>query len=996
MYILSSKQNKKSHKLVSLTLAIILVFQLFLGSLSVAEAADVEFEAVTEVTPTEAVVKEVAEDNNEETDKVSDDDSVDESKVNPTEAEKEVKENDGSEGEDNGEGESVVVTGEALAGTELLNELNTNELTTAVGTSSESGEMSEASDDDVMASSTQSATSSSSEDNFFDDLSKESPSTIKATNTSEANLENNLEVETNTGSSTASGGEALVSTGNAYAIANVVNLVNTNIINSNGFIEFFSSLGFSNIDLRNMFDVFRTAESTIPCLPSVCGDNGIVYNVNNDNNATINNNISVLANTGGNSANGNQNALIQTGDAYAVANVFNIANTNITDSNYLLLSFSNLGDLNSDIVLPNSNIFQTLFGSRGGARASVSNTNIASTTNALSVSANTGDNQTDGGVILTGEAKGSGSVVNQINQNFFGADTFRILLRVHGDWSGSVYGLPEGMSWAETDQGIQLFMNPEAEGSGGGTGYNVTNTNQATINNNVSVMALTGDNKVSGGNSAVLTGDAYAAGNIMNVVNTNVLGQNWALLVFDIFGDWSGDISFGRPDLWVGGVAHSNDSPIMPGSSVDYTFTVMNLGDSPAKGVVLENAFHSNYLNVPNEEEQTINQYTKGLQFAVGDLEPGESKEITFRAKVDESLLRYKKTNIEMLANVYAETNEDNLDNNKESVTVIAGTKKKDSEPSMTFAGKMYISKTASVKKTTLPAKVTYTINLVNKGGPIYGAVLRDVLENSEGLVLSQEDWELGDIMTGETIEVSYDIDYQEGMEGGVYTNTAQLAGYDRSRNLHYRQQYLSDVATADVEIIGGKVLGLATSVCPAYLENFLGQGYDNDSEDVLKLQSFLKNVEDLDVDETGEFDSKTHQAVKVFQDKYKTEVLTPWGMAQSSGYVYLTTRKKINELACGETISFPLTRSQENEISRFRFASSVPLEGEEELVTVHDVPAIVPEPEEVIFEKPLATLPKEPDLNPSDIQTASTTARFKSWMMQKVRLLLSTVVSLN
>jgi peptidoglycan hydrolase-like protein with peptidoglycan-binding domain len=82
--------------------------------------------------------------------------------------------------------------------------------------------------------------------------------------------------------------------------------------------------------------------------------------------------------------------------------------------------------------------------------------------------------------------------------------------------------------------------------------------------------------------------------------------------------------------------------------------------------------------------------------------------------------------------------------------------------------------------------------------------------------------------------------------------------------------------------------------------------GWKNDGVEVAKLQAFLKNVEKLDVDVTGTFDQKTEDAVKAFQSKNLEKTMGPWGATKPSGFVYITTGKVINQIACAS----PLTLS--------------------------------------------------------------------------------------
>ena len=66
-------------------------------------------------------------------------------------------------------------------------------------------------------------------------------------------------------------------------------------------------------------------------------------------------------------------------------------------------------------------------------------------------------------------------------------------------------------------------------------------------------------------------------------------------------------------------------------------------------------------------------------------------------------------------------------------------------------------------------------------------------------------------------------------------------------------------------------------------------------------------------------YDRLTFDAVVRFQNKYNGDVLSPWGLQTDTGYVYLTTRKKINEIYCNFQLQFPLTPEQELEVNQFR-----------------------------------------------------------------------------
>ncbi|MFC1751717.1 peptidoglycan-binding domain-containing protein [Patescibacteria group bacterium] len=85
------------------------------------------------------------------------------------------------------------------------------------------------------------------------------------------------------------------------------------------------------------------------------------------------------------------------------------------------------------------------------------------------------------------------------------------------------------------------------------------------------------------------------------------------------------------------------------------------------------------------------------------------------------------------------------------------------------------------------------------------------------------------------------------------------------------------------------------------YITEYLKYGEDNSFVEVMKLQQFLRDREGyLDIVPTGIFDEITLKRTKEFQMNHKEDILFPWGVDIPTGYVYITTTKKINELYCG------------------------------------------------------------------------------------------------
>ena len=109
----------------------------------------------------------------------------------------------------------------------------------------------------------------------------------------------------------------------------------------------------------------------------------------------------------------------------------------------------------------------------------------------------------------------------------------------------------------------------------------------------------------------------------------------------------------------------------------------------------------------------------------------------------------------------------------------------------------------------------------------------------------------------------------------------------------------------------------MTDTVC-FYLRDYMRRDFNNDPIEVLKLQAFLRNFEGhTNVSLTGVFDQATFDAVSAFQMKYFSDILEPWGHTGPTGYVYILTLKKINEIYCQRI--FPLNQAQINEIAAFR-----------------------------------------------------------------------------
>jgi hypothetical protein len=120
-----------------------------------------------------------------------------------------------------------------------------------------------------------------------------------------------------------------------------------------------------------------------------------------------------------------------------------------------------------------------------------------------------------------------------------------------------------------------------------------------------------------------------------------------------------------------------------------------------------------------------------------------------------------------------------------------------------------------------------------------------------------------------------------------------------------------------------GRVLGAAIgpgdngTACGIYLDGYVAPSGQNSVNNIVGLQMFLNDYEGDHLPINGVYDSTTESAVDAFQLKYNTDILKPWsdlGLlpndTTTTGYVYKTTRRMINNIVC-LTLDLPIPSLQ-------------------------------------------------------------------------------------
>jgi uncharacterized repeat protein (TIGR01451 family) len=569
-------------------------------------------------------------------------------------------------------------------------------------------------------------------------------------------------------------------------MANILNLVNTNFINSSGVILFSNFFDY----IQNNLD-FRNASSSI--FDGLCGSSGCSgdqANFNLGNDAFIRNLLSISARSGGNSIVGGATSTIQTGDAYAGLNLINVANTNFVDSEYLLVTLNAFQGVNGDIVFPSlSNFFNSLRGSSG----SVAISNDAEVDNSANVDSSTGGNSVDGnGSIATGDSHSSSNVFNQINTNLVGGANVSILFRVYGKWVGDVFGAPDNLKWTQGSNGsIYLFDTGSATtgGAASSSQANFNGSNKAVIDNDVSVIALTGNNAITGaGTGLISTGNAFAGANIVNIANSNIVGRNWIMAIINIFGDWNGNIAFGRPDLWVGEQigapqeVHQNDV-------LNYKLTVINNGDSPATIVKLYDDNISENLSIINSSIAYARDEHGRLVWDIGNLPAGKAIEINYQAKV----LKDIEADITNTITVIARETDNNVADNSDTASVRIKAKSIARPGGHRRSSSGGSSGKAIAKGQVLGTSTSNSIITALRSDPLSmlkdrklpvhqklvvsnpsdatakSVLLRDTLRSPQGKIIHTEVWNFGDVKPHEEITVTYDVQFNDSAAKGFY-----------------------------------------------------------------------------------------------------------------------------------------------------------------------------------------------------------------------------------
>ena len=310
---------------------------------------------------------------------------------------------------------------------------------------------------------------------------------VNAQNT--GNITNNVNLNAVSGDANASKNTVVggVSTGNAMAQVNIINLINSFITSGSSFFGILNIMGSLNGDILfptgflNGLVPSGSLGGTSAAIGSTGAGSNNQVGVNNASAATVNNsassavanNITTTAQSGAaNLAANTSVGNVSTGASNTNQNLFNIANSSIFGDNAVLVMVNVLGHWVGKIMsLPGTGV---------------------STSALLTGNATVGPSNTNANIGTTGANSN-----NQVN-----ADNSRTA--------------------------------------------NINQKSTGTITNNVNVNAQSGDANVTKNTQvgAVSTGKAQADSSVANIFNTVLNVKHWfGVLVINVLGDWTGDVN---------------------------------------------------------------------------------------------------------------------------------------------------------------------------------------------------------------------------------------------------------------------------------------------------------------------------------------------------------------------------------------------------------------------------------------------------------------------
>lgn len=222
-------------------------------------------------------------------------------------------------------------------------------------------------------------------------------------------------------------------------------------------------------------------------------------------------------------------ATVETGDSLSVVEVENSVNSTEVNSQVSeqTLNVFESGDI--DLTAVSQEVSETEDLNNSEVNTSMlTSENSAYVENNIVSSSNTGQNVIEGAgeaLINTGDAYSAVSVLNQVNTTVVDSTVQIVIINIFGNVEGNII-LPESSSQTE----------------GACCGQAIQTESQALVKNSIDSAAISGQNTIISTESASInTGSAQSAVNLVNIVNTSLIGVTFYYLSVNTFGTWEGN-----------------------------------------------------------------------------------------------------------------------------------------------------------------------------------------------------------------------------------------------------------------------------------------------------------------------------------------------------------------------------------------------------------------------------------------------------------------------
>jgi len=652
--------------------------------------------------------------------------------------------------------------------------------------------------------------------------------------TNNATLDNTATADSNTGENDIKDVDTgAIDTGDAVSSVSQVNAINTNIIGTNFFIFLFDILINSEGDI-DLNALWKQLEANFYAGGGSSGGNPTTIDI--ENNAEVTLAADAHANTGGNNVEADSAAGINTGNAYAAANIFNLINTNIIGSNFFIGIINIFGSHIGNIILPNPEKFlqtQMAMQNHGDNGDLIVDNDVTITDTQVGANADSGNNASTGDVLYTetGDAVAQAASVNYLNLNLFLSNWYFALINNFGIWNGSILSWDDPSSTGTQGESTSEYSNMEEAANlpdsqdESGEPIDIYLSNQASLSAQVHATAKSGNNTAAADSADIITGRAVALARLTNFINTNIIGSRIFMPIINLFGTWTGDLIFAYPDLTIN-VSDDHDD-VQFGDTVTYTVQYNNVGYEEAEDANVQ-------INLPVEEAiigstgptpqlsgntATFNLGTVGSKEAgsftvttIVEQPPLESMKPSdnffsslFHAIVPEAQAAENQKALITTAQIGASESESNTDNNSSSVTkylspsdddfivtdseqdddgiVVYGTPNITVDSSNNTAEYVYAGDT-----------VTFTAYIHNDGsGTSQDTTLYQSIVGPSGKTLTESQFEMGNVSPGQDKKLTFGLRIPQQVPPGTYESIISAEGSSEDDELVLSNESISE-----------------------------------------------------------------------------------------------------------------------------------------------------------------------------------------------------------